>query len=120
MRRAAQADERTFELLGQLKVTVISADHLINLDCSRRNGASSPYALVLTYPTSPKSQGNLQPRVWRTPTCGNSNHPRWNASHCFKFEWKPMGNQQAEAEALANGCHFRKPDGDSSDEVIGK
>merc|ERR1712110_626940 len=47
------------ELTGTLKVTLISAQNLINLNCSRPHCASNPYCMVLCYPKSPAVAGYL-------------------------------------------------------------
>jgi len=77
------ASSADFELHGTLKVTVLSADGLINFDL--RNGTSSPYCMVVCYPNSPVD-GQLRPAVWRTPTQTKLS-PRWNVSYDFQYSW---------------------------------
>ncbi|CAE8609166.1 unnamed protein product, partial [Polarella glacialis] len=78
---------KTFNLEGQLEVTLIEASGLLNLDWSKRNGASHPYCMVLCYPVSP-GDDILKPVVWRAPTKYKTPNPKWNASHTFNFCWK--------------------------------
>lgn len=77
--------EEVFRLEGSLNVTVISAERLINLDLSKHYGASSPYCMVLAYPSF--GEGMLRPCVWRTPTRYSTLNPRFNCSHTFAFGW---------------------------------
>jgi len=103
----------SFELFGKLKVTIVCAENLVNLDFTRRNGASSPYCMVLCYPNSPVDR-QLCPSVWRTPTVANSLSPQWEVSHSFNFSWRPSGWQNAElpvpsADAIFNGVPGSRP-----------
>jgi len=79
-------EDAPFELFGTMKITLICAERLVNLDFTKKNGMSSPYCMVLCYPVSPV-HGHLDPRVWRTPTVQNSLNPEWKASHTFDFAW---------------------------------
>jgi hypothetical protein len=83
-------------LKGTLKIYLISADGLINLNWQRGGIAcSNPYCLVYCYPNSPSvPMESLRPACWRSPACtGNTesnpagNGPRWFASGEFNFCW---------------------------------
>lgn len=77
------------ELRGKLEVSIIAADHLVNLDCGKHHqgGASSPFFMVFVYPTCPDSNGAVEPCVWRTGTAAHTLSPRWYASHSFEYNW---------------------------------
>lgn len=83
---AGQRVHSAFELHGTLKVSLIGAERLVNLDFTKKNGASSPYCMVLCYPSSPVA-GELRPCVWRTPTERNNLSPHWEARNTFEFAW---------------------------------
>jgi len=92
--RLNQTQEDAFELYGDLKLTLVSAERLINLDFAKKNGASSPYCMVLCYPISPVNH-ELHPSVWRSPTASNNLNPHWDATHSFSFAWsRPSGLQR--------------------------
>jgi len=75
-------------LLGNLKVTLLHGDKLVNLDLCSPKSSSNPFCTVLCYPTSPKFIGDvLLPCIWRGPTRTRSLAPQWNASHVFEFAW---------------------------------
>jgi hypothetical protein len=76
-------------LAGSLKLTLISATNLINLNLGRTNGAySNPYCMALCYPKSTAVCGGLvQPCIWRAPLANNTLNPEWNCSHSFSFAW---------------------------------
>jgi len=84
-----QSITETFELEGTLTVTIVSAENLVNLDFTKRDSASSPYCMVLCYPTSPDKGDSLYPCVWRTPTVKNNLNPVWDKAKAFSFNWKP-------------------------------
>lgn len=79
-------EEDIYRLEGSLKVTIISAERLINLDLSKRYGASNPYCMVLAYPTC-GDVSVLKPSVWRSPSRYSTLNPRYNCSHTFAFGW---------------------------------
>mmetsp|Transcript_14790 Transcript_14790/g.42397 ORF Transcript_14790/g.42397 Transcript_14790/m.42397 type:complete len:320 (+) Transcript_14790:2-961(+) len=88
-----------FELYGTLKLTLVSAERLINLEFAKKNGASSPYCMVLCYPVSPVSN-ELRPCVWRSPTAPHSLNPHWDATRSFEFAWsKPESSVRQQATA---------------------
>eukprot|EP00929_Paragymnodinium_shiwhaense_P007996 TRINITY_DN111918_c0_g1_i1.p1 TRINITY_DN111918_c0_g1~~TRINITY_DN111918_c0_g1_i1.p1 ORF type:complete len:733 (-),score=115.06 TRINITY_DN111918_c0_g1_i1:143-2341(-) len=75
-------------ILGNLRVTLLSAEKLINLDLHSLSSASNPYCTVLCYPNSPDVLGEvLEPQVWRCPTVRNSLHPQWNSCYNFEYNW---------------------------------
>jgi hypothetical protein len=78
---------RNADVIGTLKVTVLSADDLINLDFARPSKVSSPFCTVLAYPVSPNKDCPLRPHIWRSPTVQNNLCPQWPASHDFHFDW---------------------------------
>mmetsp|Transcript_59943 Transcript_59943/g.130011 ORF Transcript_59943/g.130011 Transcript_59943/m.130011 type:complete len:793 (+) Transcript_59943:71-2449(+) len=75
---------------GQLKVVLLSAEGLLNLNWSSQSSASNPYAMVLCYPSHPPAGEGLQPVGWRMPTALNTCNPTWNASHCFTYSWSTV------------------------------
>eukprot|EP00747_Dinoflagellata_sp_TGD_P184158 gnl/TRDRNA2_/TRDRNA2_39549_c0_seq1.p1 gnl/TRDRNA2_/TRDRNA2_39549_c0~~gnl/TRDRNA2_/TRDRNA2_39549_c0_seq1.p1 ORF type:complete len:839 (+),score=127.51 gnl/TRDRNA2_/TRDRNA2_39549_c0_seq1:46-2517(+) len=97
---------------GILRVTVVAATHLINLDWTRFHGASSPYCRVLCYPVSPAAGQPLRPLAWRSPTAWNSLNPRWNASHDFEFRWlqKVPRPEEDDPDDTANLAVIRNAD----------
>jgi len=87
-------EDSTFEpLMGNLQVTLISADRLINLDLCSPHSKSSPFCTVTCYPQSPEYVGAcLWPHVWRGPTVFDNLSPQWHSSRDFAFSWtKPKG-----------------------------
>jgi len=75
-------------LHGMLRLQVLGASGLINTDWGRNGGTSSPYVMVLCYPTSPAFEDQLQPTVWRTPTAPHTMDPRWgDCFHSFPYLW---------------------------------
>mmetsp|Transcript_56902 Transcript_56902/g.176508 ORF Transcript_56902/g.176508 Transcript_56902/m.176508 type:complete len:795 (+) Transcript_56902:103-2487(+) len=84
-RFSLDGDER-FQLFGRLTITLISAERLVNLDFTKKNGESNPYCMVLCYPRAPVN-GELRPCVWRAPTTENNLNPEFNATHSFEFAW---------------------------------
>jgi len=73
---------------GSLKVTLVSAEKLINLDLHSLQSASNPFCTVLCYPFSPDAAGDiLKPQIWRSPTWLNTLSPQWHASSNFDFCW---------------------------------
>jgi hypothetical protein len=93
---------RTFDvqLQGTLRILSIKADNLLNLDYTRRNGASSPYCTVLVYPMPPGPDDTLQPLVWRSPTVETPTlSPQWEAEknesfHEFKYNWDSFARRE--------------------------
>jgi hypothetical protein len=85
----ATKDEDTFEPLhGNLKVTLVQGEKLVNLDLCGPHSASNPYCTVLCYPNSPKYIGEvLWPVIWRGPTRNSTLNPKWHASHVFEVAW---------------------------------
>lgn len=84
-----------FNIQGKLRVTLVSAEKLINLDC---NGAYvNPYCTVLCFPSYSRSKGGPQYNIWRTPVVRNKLNPQWNARHIFTFNWVPVRKTQAGA-----------------------
>lgn len=79
-------EDEIYRLEGSLKVTIISAERLINLDLTRRYGASNPYCMVLVYPTC-GDVSVLKPSVWRSPSRYNTLNPKFNCSNTFAFGW---------------------------------
>jgi len=77
-----------FEVRGQLEVTIVSAEQLINLDFARQPCVSSPYCTVMLYPNSPGPDQDLKPHIWRTETRRETLCPQWNASHVCNFNWE--------------------------------
>jgi len=77
----------TRRLRGQLKVTILQAERLVNLSCGKPDEGSSPYCLVLCYPTFKKDDRAPVPYAWRSPVCRNTMAPKWNATHTFDFRW---------------------------------
>mmetsp|Transcript_32830 Transcript_32830/g.94190 ORF Transcript_32830/g.94190 Transcript_32830/m.94190 type:complete len:784 (-) Transcript_32830:247-2598(-) len=77
-------------LQGTLRVTLVSAEGLINLNTHRR-GCSSPFCLVLCYPKRDEEVGLPDPSIWRTPTVKENLCPRWGVSHDFEFGWSSKG-----------------------------
>jgi len=121
-----------FELHGKLKLSIVCAEKLVNLDFTKRNGASSPFCIVLCYPQSP-GNGELRPHVWRTPTCFNSLNPRWDATRSFEFCWNkskfgmglcPLQQTWSDAttsdgpDAAARSQTFSNNTGGKMDEVL--
>jgi len=76
-------------LRGNLKVTLVGGDNLLNLCWVRGNKkmCSSPYCLVFCYPVSPEVGGILRPGCWRAPTEIRTLSPRWGKSNTFSFKW---------------------------------
>lgn len=73
---------------GDLKITLLRADNLINLSYSQgRRRGSNPYARVLCYPNAPSSKFLHVPAVWRSETKWNTCRPEWNASHTLRYNW---------------------------------
>lgn len=75
------------ELQGTLEVTIVRADHLINICNTNGQGASNPYCVVFVYPTRPAEGAILEPATWCTPTVHRSLCPVWQVSHIFQFDW---------------------------------
>jgi hypothetical protein len=75
-------------LHGMLRLQVLGASGLINVDWGRHGGTSSPYVMVVCYPTSPAFEDQLQPSVWRTPTAPHTMFPSWgDCFHSFAYLW---------------------------------
>lgn len=110
-------------LSGTLKLTIVSAQNLINLNLGRPNVFSNPYCIVLCYPksawqptanaankSSPVCEGFVRPCIWRAPPVINNLNPEWNCDHTFLFSWyaakggldtkKPKQGWEAQTEAL--------------------
>jgi len=84
----AATGEPEMPLVGSLQVTLVGAEHLINLDLHSHNSASNPYVTVLCYPKAPWEAGDiLWPTIWRTPTRTHTTSPKWNVTHNFDFDW---------------------------------
>jgi len=75
-----------FDLMGQLSLTVVQADGLVNLNFAHGGGASNPYCTLLCYPESPKA-GQLNPCIWRTETKAGTCSPQWGATKSINFAW---------------------------------
>jgi len=76
-----------FDLMGQLNLTVVQADGLVNLNFAHRWGASNPYCTLLCYPESPKV-GQLTPCIWRTKTITGTCNPQWSGeTRRINFAW---------------------------------
>lgn len=73
-------------LQGSLRVTLVSADGLINLN-THRQCCSSPYCMVLCYPRRNEEVGLPDTCIWRSPTVRNSLNPNWGVSRTFDFCW---------------------------------
>jgi len=110
---------------GSLKVTVISAESLLNLEY--RNGkksGSNPYCRVFCYPNSPADGVKLCPCGWRSPLIVGTLTPKWNAHHAFDFRWteppkaleeEDGQDQQAETEGRSDSGLGRDPNGNGRD-----
>mmetsp|Transcript_26911 Transcript_26911/g.52748 ORF Transcript_26911/g.52748 Transcript_26911/m.52748 type:complete len:740 (+) Transcript_26911:119-2338(+) len=83
----------SFQLSGQLKVTLVQADRLVNLDFSSRYGGPNPFCTVLCHPMSPQD-GCHREVIWRSPSVKHTCNPKWDASHTFDFRWH-MTKEQA-------------------------
>merc|ERR1711939_1225993 len=82
------AESSAGNLRGALKVTLVGGDNLVNLSYhSSVKSFSSPYVIVFLYPTSPVYGEPLCPSAWRSPSQPLTIHPRWNASHTWKYLW---------------------------------
>mmetsp|Transcript_11157 Transcript_11157/g.24964 ORF Transcript_11157/g.24964 Transcript_11157/m.24964 type:complete len:810 (+) Transcript_11157:117-2546(+) len=82
-----QSGEPPPRIFGTLVVTLIAADHLINLDLHDPKSLSNPFCTVLCYPAPPAHREVLCPCAWRAPSRTNTLSPRWNVSHSFHFHW---------------------------------
>jgi hypothetical protein len=90
-------------LHGMLRLQVLGASGLINVDWGRHGGTSSPYVMAVCYPTSPAFEDQLQPSVWRTPTAPHTMDPRWgDCFHSFAYLWC-IPEHTAEHRALMSG-----------------
>jgi hypothetical protein len=103
-------------LSGILKLTIVSAQNLINLNLGRPHGClSNPYCMVLCYPKSADKSasvcaGLVQPCIWRAPSVNNNLDPKWNWTHTFSYTWnatkggldtkKVKAGLEAQTEAL--------------------
>jgi hypothetical protein len=70
---------KKFRLTGRLKVTLVSAENLVNLNYVP-NLASNPYCIVYVYPQSPSPGGLVCPAAWRSPSECNTLSPKWSQS----------------------------------------
>jgi hypothetical protein len=77
----------TADLCGQLKVTLVEGCGLVNLNNSRPQDGSSPYCIVLCYPTFEENDRTPVPYAWKSPIVRNTLSPKWNATHVFDFRW---------------------------------
>merc|ERR1711924_122276 len=103
---------------GQLKVTVMHAEGLVNLTYNRgKKTGSNPYCRVFCYPRSPADRKNcLIPQAWRSPLNVSTLSPKWNASHTFDFWWMPSkGLQDARFARRASRIIKRVSGPDGSD-----
>eukprot|EP00403_Amphidinium_massartii_P046239 CAMPEP_0178464124 /NCGR_PEP_ID=MMETSP0689_2-20121128/50682_1 /TAXON_ID=160604 /ORGANISM="Amphidinium massartii, Strain CS-259" /LENGTH=714 /DNA_ID=CAMNT_0020091019 /DNA_START=72 /DNA_END=2213 /DNA_ORIENTATION=- len=76
------------DLAGTLRLVVLGASNLTNVNCSAANAQSNPYCMVACYPKAPAVSGGLvMPDIWSTPVVVNSLSPRWEAVHDFEFSW---------------------------------
>lgn len=109
-------DEDGKNFRGTLKVTLIGAERLINLNCSHvADRYSNPYCRIFCYPTSPADTAKLvQPIIWRTPTINNSLCPEWGCERSFDYEWKKISLNQEAIELKKEQCISRRRDPDGS------
>jgi len=81
-------DEEITALRGQLKLTMVSADGLVNLSYLRaKKSFSNAFAMVYLYPTSPSPEEHLCPSAWRSPCDLNTLSPQWGASNTWDVHW---------------------------------
>lgn len=73
--------------VGTLRLEIIAASDLINVDWGRHFGRSSPCVMALCYPASPAQEGHLLPVVWRSPTAQHTLDPVWQCAHTFQYQW---------------------------------
>lgn len=81
-------DSKDLEVKGTLRVAILSASGLINLDTGQLQGTSSPYCTVLCYPRLQARQGLPTACVWCTPTALRTLSPQWHISHSFSYDWR--------------------------------
>jgi len=80
--------EEQKNLHGQLKVTLLSAQGLVNLTYRQgMKSASNPYCRVFCYPRSPSKGSPLCPSAWRSPHKVDTLSPEWNAVYTVNFSW---------------------------------
>jgi len=81
--------ENAPDLVGLFRVTLLSAENLLNVVFLRHPPMScSPYCIVFCYPKSPVNRGvKHHPSAWRSPTCKNSKNPVWEVDHAWNFSW---------------------------------
>jgi len=103
IQRAKTASGREIlpDLYGELTVTLVGADNLLNVCYSKNERLarqlSNPYCIVFCYPNSP-GDGQLKPVAWRSSTINQSLSPRWESGYTWKFEWRNNLPQQDEGE----------------------
>jgi hypothetical protein len=84
-------DEATM-LQGQLRLTLVSAEGLLNLTYQEgKYAGSNPYCRLFCYPNSPAASAPLIPIGWRSPGVKADVNPRWNKSKNFNFYWRDPG-----------------------------
>jgi len=86
-------------LSGDLEVTMLSAEHLLNIDW-KGIGATDPYCTVTVYPNSPDENGKVIPVTVRTDTLYDALHPVWDEPMRFKMNWTQDGAKNAVAEDM--------------------
>mmetsp|Transcript_7975 Transcript_7975/g.20604 ORF Transcript_7975/g.20604 Transcript_7975/m.20604 type:complete len:771 (-) Transcript_7975:87-2399(-) len=105
-----ESPRTTEELRGSLKVTLLQADKLVNLNCSRPEDGPCPYALILCYPAFQPKDRTPVPCAWRSPVYRNSISPKWNTSHVFDFKWSRhtlnMRNAQDDFQSVSRRGRF--------------
>jgi hypothetical protein len=74
-------------LRGTLQFYVVGATNLLNTDWGHPDGISSPYVLMLCYPTSPAPGDELKPVVWRSRVTRCSLNPRWECGESLSYLW---------------------------------
>jgi len=93
------------ELEGRLEVTIVSANRLINLGNTARQGASNPYCMVFVYPIRPAAGSLLRPCVWQTPTAPRTLSPCWEVSHIFDYNWSaPFAREDMVVSRVESGA----------------
>jgi len=110
---------------GTLKVTLISAEKLVNLNMETLQSQSNPFCTIMCYPRSPLiAKDVVSPCCWRSKTVQNTLGPTWNIVLKIDFHWtgptelqKKAEEKQAEA-ALSNNMQSTNIKEDSLDHML--
>jgi len=84
-------------LTGFLEVVVLSGEDLISIDW-KGSCSSDPYVVVVGYPKSPQSDGEIEPEFHKSQTMWDPVEPvRWDFKAEFQVHWTRAGTESCMA-----------------------